>query len=356
MICILPMSETGMLSYSANHTLTLLCSHAYTATLHVTAQQMVTGHSPWSALHFRSLVDLAKDMEQHRLPPVPSCLSDDLQHLLRSCFTWAPCERPTARELLMHDFCRAVHCQKCVGESSCDDHGYDGACCDDSGSSCSDSRRSSDCSDSSVDTQTVSSESSYSSGCSTQQSSPSHWPYCAPASLRSEMPLEAGGRHGAAHPSAYWSDSVIASTAAAPKDVSSNSTAAVLDEPHRKDASVFEEASARAAGSFPSSNPFAGRTRVAASANLVCARQTTFGTAVFEPTVAPVVKVNTTPFAGSYRVAQMQSDPNSRTAAACFTDGGGTATTTTTTKTKIVAALICDSTAAGTPVNSAPSK
>jgi hypothetical protein len=99
---------------------TLRSTYLYTsahmhALLPCTLQQMVTGHSPWSALRFRSLVNLAIGMEHHRLPPVPSCLSDDLQQLLISCFTWEPFDRPTARELLFHDFCRAVHCQECVG-------------------------------------------------------------------------------------------------------------------------------------------------------------------------------------------------------------------------------------------------
>jgi hypothetical protein len=161
------------------------------------------------------------------------------------------------------------------------------------------------------------------------------------------------GRHGAANLSAYWSDSVITSTAAAPEDVSSDSTSAVLDGPHRKDAGAFEEASARAARSLPSSNPFAGRTRVAASANLVCATQTTFSTAVYEPTVTSVAEMTTAPFASPCRVAQMQPHSKCLTTAACFTDGGATATTTTTTKTMFATVLICDS---GTPVNSAPSK
>jgi hypothetical protein len=80
--------------------------------MHTSVQQMVTGHSPWNALHFRSLAALAKGMDQHRMPPVPSYLSDDLQYLLRSCFIWSTVDRPTARELLIYDFCRALHCQE----------------------------------------------------------------------------------------------------------------------------------------------------------------------------------------------------------------------------------------------------
>jgi serine/threonine protein kinase len=317
--------------HSAKHIFILLYSHACTVVMHFYAQQMVTGHSPWSALHFRSLVDLAKSMEKHRLPPVPSCLSDDLQHLLRSCFTWAPCDRPTARELLIHDFCRAVHCEKCVGEPLCDDHGYDGACCDDSGSSWSDSRRSSDCSDGSVDTQSISSESSFNSECSIDQSLPFDWAYLAPASLHSDTLLLAGGRRSAASPSAYWSESVTPLTPAT-EVVSTSTTAAVSDGPRCKDAGALEEASRRAADSCASSNPFAGRTRVTASANTVTVEQTEFGTPVLEPAVTPVAAMNVTPMPVSCAFAQTQNDVRSGTAAAFIADGGTTTMTAITTK------------------------
>jgi serine/threonine protein kinase len=261
------------------YNLALACKCCYHAFF---ARQMVTGHTPWSVLHFRTLVDLAKGMQQHRMPPIPSCLSDHLQHILRSCFIWTPVDRPTARELLLHDFCRAVHCRKCVGESLCDDHGYNGACCENGGSSCSDSRRSSDCSDDSVDTQTVSSESS-----NTEQSSLSDRVYCAPPSLHGAISWAAVGSHSAVSPSANWSDCLAPSTTtpAAPEVVSTSSTAAVCDGPRRKDAGALEEASRRAAGSLPSTNPFAGRIRVTASVNSACVSQTKFGTSVLEPAV-----------------------------------------------------------------------
>jgi serine/threonine protein kinase len=114
---------------------------------------MATGQPPWSAIHFRSLVALAKGVEQHRMPPMPSCLSGQLQSLLERCFTWAPADRPTARELLLHDYCRSVHCQECVGEPACTDYGNDNTCWYDSNRSRSSSRRSSNSSDGSIFTE-----------------------------------------------------------------------------------------------------------------------------------------------------------------------------------------------------------
>jgi serine/threonine protein kinase len=275
----------------------------------ITAQQMVTGMPPWSAHRFRSLVALAKGVEQYRVPQLPSCLGDDLQHLLISCFTWVPADRPTARELLLHDFCRSVDCQECVDEPACADYGCGGIYCPDTDDKCSSSRRTSVSSDSSDVTQALSRRSS---NCSTEQISLSDWADCVPTTPRSNPHVATGGREIAAVPSVYWSETLSKTTATEPatsKDVVATpttiTTAAVSDDICRVEAATPKQAVVRAAQRTSSSNPFTGRVRVTAGEP--------FATVA---AVKPAATINTNPFAGRVRAPDEQPDPAASPAAA----------------------------------------
>jgi serine/threonine protein kinase len=233
--------------------------------MHITAQQMVTGQPPWSALRFRSLVALAKGVEQHRIPPIPSCLSGGLQCVLERCFTWAPADRPTARALLLYDFCRSAQCEECVGVPACDDYGCDAINC---GSSCSGSRRSSVFSD--VTTATRALSSSISSECSSDGLSPSNWANCTPTRPLSDISVAVNARPSAVVPTACWSESILPTTTEAAIRNASPTTksAAVGDSTPYVHACESTRAVERAGSSFARNNPFAGRTRVTASVQL----------------------------------------------------------------------------------------
>jgi hypothetical protein len=312
---------------------------------------MVTGQPPWSTLRFRSLVALAKGVEQHRMPPIPSCLSSELQRLLKSCFTWAPADRPTARELLLRDFCRSVHCQECVDEPASADYGYDSNCYNDSDDSCSSSRRSSVSSDGSTATQALSSLSSNSSENSSDELSPSNWANSEPTTPRSDLSVATSARHSAAAPSAYWSESLLTMTKepTTRKAVAADTTAAaavVSDSDSPLEAACAKKAEVRRANRTSSSNPFAGRIRVTAgiqpeSCAAVAAASdgiTHLGASALQHAVKAAGTTSINPFAGRVRVAlQTQPDVTASSAAAAVpADAAATTTTQTINRTTAV--------------------
>jgi serine/threonine protein kinase len=376
-VCFLCISQTLMLLYF----------NVCTTIMHIPALQMVTGQPPWSAQRFRSLVALAKGVEQHRMPPMASSLSGELQRLLKSCFTWAPNDRPTARELLLHDFCRSVRCQECIHELSHDDRSNDGTCCCDDDGSYSGSRRSSDSSESSVVTQALSSDSSISDECSSDELSPSNRANYEPTTPRSDLSVATIFCHSTTVPAAYWSSSLLPVTGepTTPEPIATNTTAdaaAVSDDTCRL-AVTPKLAAVRAAKSNFSSNPFAGRIRAKASVQsepfaagaTAGGHKTGLGASALKQAVHSAATTSINPFAGRVRIAlQTQPDVTASSAAAAppaattttgaqtisttiAVDGTTTTTTTiTTTITTIVTTVITsNASAVDAPSSSAPS-
>ena len=67
--------------------------------------ELVTGNAPWSSVS-RSVKEILQLIVQGQRPPVPEGISDDCKDFIEECLRVAPAERPTAAQMLNHEFLR----------------------------------------------------------------------------------------------------------------------------------------------------------------------------------------------------------------------------------------------------------
>ena len=65
--------------------------------------EMLTGNAPWSTVS-RSVKEILQLIVSGQTPPTPSGISETCKNFIDQCLKEDFCQRPTAKELLKHEF------------------------------------------------------------------------------------------------------------------------------------------------------------------------------------------------------------------------------------------------------------